>query len=72
MYYKIGICQGSRCRDYGGQYLLEQLQQNNNPVEALQCQSLCTYSPIVKINGKAFLKATINDIFIENNNNNDT
>jgi len=42
----IGVCHGLRCKDYGGEILAAQLKYQGVKVEVLDCQSLCTYSPI--------------------------
>ncbi|MDQ6999963.1 MAG: (2Fe-2S) ferredoxin domain-containing protein [Mariprofundus sp.] len=54
----VGVCHGPRCRDYGGLTLAEQLKYQGMAVEALDCQSLCTYSPIVRLHDRVIHRAT--------------
>ncbi len=57
----IGVCHGPRCRDDGGEVLLQELRAAGVDVQSTDCQSLCTYSPVVRLNGKCILKATMED-----------
>jgi NADH:ubiquinone oxidoreductase subunit E len=59
---RIKVCHGPRCRDYGGQALATKLKALGISSEAGECQSLCTYSPVVHLNGKCILKATTEEI----------
>ncbi|MDQ6996558.1 MAG: hypothetical protein Q9M82_03750, partial [Mariprofundus sp.] len=45
----VGVCHGPRCGDYGGRALAVELRHRKIEVEALDCQSLCPYSPIVRL-----------------------
>jgi len=54
----VGICLGPRCRDYGGLALSEQLKCQDVAVETLDCQSLCPYSPIVRLHDRVIHRAT--------------
>jgi NADH:ubiquinone oxidoreductase subunit E len=55
----VGVCHGPRCRDYGGLTLASQLKCQGMAVETLGCQSLCTYSPIVRLHDRVIHRATL-------------
>ncbi|TLS75266.1 hypothetical protein FE236_09900 [Mariprofundus erugo] len=55
----VGVCHGPRCRDYGGSALAGLLQTQGFLCERLPCQSLCSYSPVARMNGIAVLRASM-------------
>ncbi len=55
----VGVCHGPRCRDYGGLTLASQLKCQGMAVESLGCQSLCAYSPIVRLHDRVIHRATL-------------
>ena len=59
---RINVCHGPRCRDYGGEALAMKLQALGVDYEAGECQSLCTYSPVVHLNDKFIPRASIDEI----------
>lgn len=58
----ISICHGPRCRDYGGEALLAKLEKAGIDAKACDCQSLCTYSPVVHLNKKFIPRATTAEV----------
>ncbi|MDQ6979959.1 MAG: (2Fe-2S) ferredoxin domain-containing protein [Ghiorsea sp.] len=59
---KIEVCLGQNCKPYGGQELVDVLREKSIPFISFECRSLCTYAPVVFVNGKAKLKASLQDI----------
>jgi NADH:ubiquinone oxidoreductase subunit E len=59
---RIEVCHGPRCSDYGGKALRKDLRANGIDSCMVLCQSLCTYSPVVKIDGNIMLHVTTEDI----------
>ncbi|MDQ7001313.1 MAG: (2Fe-2S) ferredoxin domain-containing protein [Ghiorsea sp.] len=59
---KIEVCLGENCKDYGGQALANALQAKGVRFTTFECRSLCTYAPVVFVNDKAKLKATLADV----------
>jgi len=55
----VGVCHGPRCGDYGGRALAAELSQRNIEIEALDCQSLCPYAPIVRLQDRFIHRATM-------------
>jgi len=55
----IGICHGPRCADYGGKALTAQLNAAGMETAALNCQSLCAYSPVACKAGRIIHRASI-------------
>ncbi|MDQ6982749.1 MAG: (2Fe-2S) ferredoxin domain-containing protein [Mariprofundus sp.] len=58
----IGVCHGPRCMEYGGQALAEILRGQYIEVEALGCQSLCSYFPIVRLNERVIHRASMDRV----------
>lgn len=58
----VEICHGPRCCDYGGQELLRELKIRGVQARMSLCQSLCSYSPVVKTGSKAILNATAESV----------
>lgn len=54
----IEVCHGPRCSEYGGRGILRILKKNDFESHTSPCQSLCPYSPVVRIDGKAIIHAT--------------
>lgn len=59
---KIEVCLGENCKDYGGQALADELQAKGVGFTTFECRSLCTYAPVVFVDDKAKLKATLADV----------
>lgn len=59
----VHVCHGPRCGDYGGHALSRLLSEKGIESHAVPCQSLCTYSPVVQLSGRAILNATIDEVF---------
>ncbi|MDX8388808.1 MAG: (2Fe-2S) ferredoxin domain-containing protein [Ghiorsea sp.] len=59
---KIEVCLGQNCKGYGGQALADELKQRVIPFKVSECRSLCTYAPVVVVDGKAKLKAVIENV----------
>jgi len=59
---KIEICLGQNCKPYGGQDLADELKKQGVPFTTFECRSLCTYAPVVFVEGKAKLKASLDEI----------
>lgn len=55
----IGVCLGPRCSDYGGRALAAQLNTAGMETAALDCQSLCAYSPVACKAGRIIHRASI-------------
>lgn len=60
--FRPGICHGPRCRDYGGAALLEKLQAQGIEAEAIDCQSLCPHSPVVRLPQRCLPRASLDDV----------
>jgi len=56
---KIEICLGQNCKPYGGQALADELKKQGVPFTTFECRSLCTYAPVVFVDGKAKLRVNI-------------
>ncbi|MBL4775932.1 MAG: (2Fe-2S) ferredoxin domain-containing protein [Mariprofundus sp.] len=56
---KIAVCHGPRCGDYGGRALAGTLAARGFQCEVLDCQSLCPYAPIVRIDGAVVHRANM-------------
>ncbi|MFQ5345971.1 MAG: (2Fe-2S) ferredoxin domain-containing protein [Mariprofundus sp.] len=54
----VAICHGPRCRDYGGRALAKQLECQGVTIDVLDCQSLCAYSPVVRMHDRVIHRAT--------------
>ncbi|MDQ7058121.1 MAG: (2Fe-2S) ferredoxin domain-containing protein [Ghiorsea sp.] len=59
---KIEVCLGQNCKPYGGQELVDVLREKGIPFTSFECRSLCTYAPVVFVDGKAKLKAKVGDL----------
>lgn len=59
---KIEICLGQNCKPYGGQDLADELKKRGIPFTTFDCRSLCTYAPVVFVEDKAKLKASLDDV----------
>ena len=59
---KIEVCLGQNCKPYGGQVLANELKAKGIPFSTFECRSLCTYAPVVFVDGKAKLKVNLADI----------
>ena len=59
---KVEVCLGRNCKDYGGQTLADELKAKGIPFTTFECRSLCTYAPVVFVDDKVKLKATMDDI----------
>ena len=59
---KIEICLGENCKPYGGQALADELQAKGVGFTTFECRSLCTYAPVVFVDGKAKLRANIDEV----------
>jgi len=57
-----GICHGPRCRDYGGAELLARLQAEGIEAEAIDCQSLCPHSPVVRLPERCLPRASLDEV----------
>lgn len=62
---KIEVCLGQNCKPYGGQDLVDVLKEKGIPFTTFECRSLCTYAPVVFVDDKAKLKASIDDITLK-------
>jgi len=60
----IEICLGQNCKAYGGQALAEVLTEKGVPFQVFECRSLCTYAPVAFVAGKAKLRATLDDVVV--------
>lgn len=58
---KIELCFGKHCLNEN-RLLAEALRKQGVMFLLRECRSLCTYAPIVFVDGKARLKATLDDI----------
>jgi len=58
----IQICHGQNCIDYGGKAMATALTKLAIPFEKVACQSLCTYAPVVKIEGRLKMRMTVGAI----------
>ncbi len=61
----IGVCLGPRCGDYGGRALLDELRSAGIDPVVLECQSLCNFSPVVRLSDRCLLRATLEDVLRE-------
>ena len=59
---KIEVCVGQNCKPYGGQALADELKAKGVPFTTFECRGLCTYAPVVFVDDKAKLKATLEDV----------
>lgn len=59
---KIEVCHGQNCYPYGGKALAEALDEHNQAYQVIPCRSLCQYAPVAYIEGKAVLKANLDDL----------
>ena len=59
---KVEVCLGQNCKGYGGQALADALKQRGIAFTISECRSLCTYAPVVIVDGKAKLKADMQSI----------
>jgi len=57
----IEICLGMNCRDNGGKELIAVLKAHDLPYTVSACRSLCPHAPVVFIDGKLCLKASVSD-----------
>jgi len=57
-----GVCHGPRCRDYGGADLLARLQAAGIDAVAIDCQSLCPHSPVVRLPGRCLPRAKLDTV----------
>lgn len=62
---EIGVCLGPRCGDYGGRVLLAALQARGVAAEAIDCQSLCPSSPVVRLKERCLHRATVEMVLAE-------
>lgn len=59
---QVGVCHGPRCAAYGGKALLAELKAEGIAAEAVDCQSLCPSSPVVRLAGRCLHRATLEDV----------
>jgi NADH:ubiquinone oxidoreductase subunit E len=59
---KIEVCHGQNCKPYGGKQLAKSLAEQGVHFEVIECRSLCQHAPVVFVDGKAKLKATMEDV----------
>lgn len=59
---KVEICLGQNCSGYGGDALAKEMKEKGITFTISECRSLCPHAPVVFVDGKAVLKAKLDDV----------